>query len=340
MADYGRTFYELNRNGLSFATIARQHNMTRNQVAGYVFRYRRDLEQPQAAPPLTLVRKSAQLPQIETYVYTGDVKHVAVPVYTGEWYFDEEETVITGDLHSVKTSLSFLERMVLFAKRHLKPNPTLYLVGDVADGDKDSKHAKHVPPIPRAMELDILQQTIDYLLTVFGRIRITPGNHLRNRLVELLEGDLSMNQLKRLFTNHPDRVEISPYDVVFITSGGHKWAATHQYQYSRSKLVTANKLAQKYQCNIITFHQHHTAIGRDEYNRYTIIDCGGMHQPDMMSYAKLVPNTMPNMNNGFVYLRNGVGNLLTPYDTMTSWDMWGFPPAQETATAANGERAA
>lgn len=40
--------------------------------------------------------------------------------------------------------------------------------------------------------------------------------------------------------------------------------------------------------------------------------------------VQLVDSTSGVMCNGFTYLNNGVGHLLTPYDTMTDWDMWGL----------------
>ena len=49
-----------------------------------------------------------------------------------------------------------------------------------------------------------------------------------------------------------------------------------------------------------------------------------MHRQDMMSYAQLVPNVMPNMNNGFVLLRDGTGHLLTPFILALQIGRWGL----------------
>jgi hypothetical protein len=135
------------------------------------------------------------------------------------------------------------------------------------------------------------------------------------------------------------RVQLSWYDEVHVTSAGQEYVVCHQYQYRQNKLSISNDLALKYQKNCIVFHQHHTAKGRDKYNRFTIVDCGGLHDQDMMAYVNLVPSTMPRMNNGFVYLHNGVADQLTPYPTYTDWSMWGVrapwePPPTKRRRAA------
>lgn len=280
----------------------------------------------------TTERVKTPLPFVKTYVYKGEVPPAAVPVFKGAWHFKLDECVVAGDFHLPTAKLGFIEKMCQFADVNMKGKRTLLIVGDLHNGDKDSKHAKHIPPISRAQEIEFTRQTIDYLLGYFDEIKITPGNHMRNRLIEYLEGDVSLSQLTRLLTTQTNRVELSAYDMVHITSGGDKWVATHQYSYSKNKLVKANQLAQKYQCSVITFHQHHTAIGRDEFDRYTIVDCGGFHEQDMMGYVGLVPNTFPRMNNAFVFLREGTAHLLTPYRGMTDWRMW-LPSVEQHAAA-------
>ena len=104
---------------------------------------------------------------------------------------------------------------------------------------------------------------------------------------------------------------------------------THQYQYRQTKLSIANEMAQKYQRNTIVFHQHHSAAGMDKYERYGVIDCGGLHNQRQMAYVELVPNVRPRMNNGFVFMRNGTGHLMTPYKALTEWGMWGIQPPWE-----------
>ncbi len=305
--------------GKTSREIAAALGCTPSAVRGQSSRYAAELRKQSDSPkpavsrvPLE-TRQLVPFPEIQTYVYTGTINPVAVPVFTGEWRLNLSELAIIGDLHAVATNRAIVEQMCLESSLRMRGERNLLIAGDALNGDKDSKHAKHVPPIPRAQELRFMRELFDYLFGYFDRIWVTPGNHIRNRLIELLEGDLDTDQIKSLLTTKPNRLEYSPYDVVHVQSGGVDWTITHQYQYSRRKLVIANQLAQKYQTNICTFHQHHTAQGMDDYGRYVCIDCGGGHEDEMFSYARLVPNTMPRMNRAWVFLRAGTAHLITPY---------------------------
>lgn len=312
------TLYEEHERGASYGELARKYGMNRDGIRGRISKYRR-----KRTPALQVVqREKAPLPRIDTYVYTGQTPHTALPVFTGQLDFDLSEAVIAGDFHSPTLNLSFTETMCRFAERNIRGRPVLLIVGDLINGDKDSAHAPHLVPVSREQELDIACQLFDYLFGYFEVIYMTLGNHIRKRLFNTLASDLSMAQFARLFTTKPDRLHITPYDEVFVTSGGLKWVFTHQYEYSKNKLTKANDLAQKYQRCVGTFHQHHTAIGMDRYERYVCIDIGGMHEQTMMAYPNLVPNTMPRMNSGFLYLEDGTANLLTPYKGMTNWGRW------------------
>lgn len=257
----------------------------------------------------------------QTYTYRGQPEDVGLPVFNGELHL-QGDMLLVGDIHVPSTNWAFMEKITQVAKKHLSRPRKIVIVGDILNGDKDSRYEHIIAPISRHKEFKITDALLQTWSRVFDEIYITPGNHL-HRLIRRLEGDIGMNEIARLLTQAHEKIVMSHYDEVHALSGDERWVATHQANYAKSKLKIGNLLAQKFQANIITFHQHHSAIGRDDFNRYTIIDCGGMHRQDMMSYVKLVPNVMPNMNNGFVLLRDGTGHLLTPYPSITDWSMWG-----------------
>lgn len=257
----------------------------------------------------------------QTYTYRGQPEDVGLPVFNGELHL-QGDMLLVGDIHVPSTNWEFMEKITQVAKRQLTRPRKIVIVGDILNGDKDSRYEHIIAPISRHKEFKITDALLQTWSRFFDEIYITPGNHL-HRLIRRLEGDIGMNEIARLLTSAHEKIVMSHYDEVHVTSGDERWVATHQANYAKSKLKIGNLLAQKFQANIVTFHQHHSAIGRDDFNRYTIIDCGGMHQQSMMSYVKLVPNVMPNMNNGFVLLRDGTGHLLTPYPSITDWSMWG-----------------
>lgn len=257
----------------------------------------------------------------QTYTYRGQPEDTGLPVFNGELHL-QGDMLLVGDIHVPSTNWEFMEKITQVAKRQLSRPRKIVIVGDILNGDKDSRYEHIIAPISRHKEFKITDALLQTWSRFFDEIYITPGNHL-HRLIRRLEGDIGMNEIARLLTSAHEKIVMSHYDEVHVNSGDERWVATHQANYAKSKLKIGNLLAQKFQANIITFHQHHSAIGRDDFNRYTIIDCGGMHQQNMMSYVKLVPNVMPNMNNGFVLLRDGTGHLLTPYPSITDWSMWG-----------------
>lgn len=246
--------------------------------------------------------------------------------YTAHLRLAFDSVMIAGDLHAPTFNRSLTARMCEMAARHLRGHKTLLLVGDSWNGDRDSVHAPHGGEMSRSGEFAVVKTVLRHLLGTFDDIYMTPGNHLRKRYLATLGADVTMAEVVRVITQGDDdkRVHLSPYDLMEVTSGGARWVCTHQYQYSKLKLRVADELALKYQANIITFHQHHTAMGRDRFDRYTIVDCGGLHEAAQMGYIGLVPSTRNVPNAGFVFLRDGTAHLMTPYATMTDWRMWGM----------------
>lgn len=256
-----------------------------------------------------------------TYVYRGQMEpENGLPEFTGPLHLGGN-MIIVGDVHIPSTNWEMVDRMIKVAIKHLPRPRTICIVGDILNGDKDSRYEHIIQPMSRQEEFRLTDIFLQACAKVFDNIYLTPGNHL-HRLMKKLEGDIGMDDLKRLLTQAHERIEMSHYDSIIVDSGDETWFATHQHEYSRTKLKVANALAQKYHMNIITLHQHHSAIGRDEFNRFTLIDCGGLHQSQLMAYTQLIPNSMPVMNNGFVILRDGTGSLLTPYPSITDWKLW------------------
>lgn len=244
----------------------------------------------------------------------------AYPVYI------QDEALVFGDVHTPTHNAAGIKRLCEFARMHLDAPRVGFNVGDFMNGDTDSVHDPNGDEPSRRDELRLVAEVLHYMLDTFDMLVLTPGNHLRKRFYKTLRSDIDPDQMVRLITLGDDwrRIQLLNHDIVGIESGNERWTATHQYQYRRVKLSLADELAQRYQTNIITFHQHHSAVGRDRYDRYTIIDCGGLHDHTRMSYVHLVPSARNVPNSGFVYLKNGCGQLLTPYRTMTQWGLWGM----------------
>jgi len=229
--------------------------------------------------------------------------------------------IVVGDIHAPTTDWALAERMLAVAEHHLPAPRQLLIAGDLLNMDAISRFPDRTPPVPLRQELRAANKFILRMLTVFDNVYAFLGNH-DVRLQYSLQGDITIRQFARLVTDAYESIVFSPYSDVYITSGGEQWYVPHQTSYRQNKLSVGDDLAARKWMNIITTHQHHSAVGRDKGNNATIVDCGGLHEPLQMGYAQLNPSTRPSMTKGFVLLKNGCASLLTPYPTMTDWGVW------------------
>lgn len=242
-------------------------------------------------------------PDVRLPVFDGE------PHLTGDW-------VVCGDLHLPTTDFALAERMLETA-RELDMR-RLLIVGDLCNFEAFSKFEHLVPPPDFETEVRVAVRLITRFAEHFEEMVLVLGNH-EHRLLRRSNGNLTATMLGHILSAAGGKLRVSPYSHAIIESGGQVWRATHQRNYSRIKGRLADQLAQKYQSNVLSFHQHHVAVQRDSWNRYTIIDAGGLHDDSKMAYVKLTDSNMPVMARGFVLLVSGVGHLFTPYPTLTNW---------------------
>jgi len=254
--------------------------------------------------------------QVRTYTYTGLLhdEPVRVPVFdgepclTGNW-------VVCGDVHLPTTDYELAEQMLNMARKlELKH---LLIVGDLLNFDAFSTHEYLVPPLSFEEEVQVAVHFMARLAEWFDEMVLVLGNH-EHRILRRNNGNVSASMLGHVLNASAGKLHVSPYAYAVIESGGQVWRATHQRNYSRITGRVADQLAQKYQCNILSFHQHHVGVLRDTWNKYTIVDGGGLHDETKLAYASLVDSTLPRMARGFVLLIDGVAHLVTPYASMTN----------------------
>lgn len=315
------TVYEVYEQTKDYRRVASDLGMNYNTVRGYVSKARACLRgvENSAGAETAGTKLVGTLPvEFPAAVYTARVPDYITPVYTGYGRYEVDRAIICGDVHIPCTDWSLAERMCEVAVR--RKIDTLFVIGDFWNLDALSRYDHIAPPCPLAVELDMGSRLMMRWRQVFSRIVVRLGNH-DVRLHKQVAGGVS-HEMMTSFLDAGHGVEYAPYGHVEILSGGQRWRATHPSAYSRLKLRTADDLAQKYQCNVISWHEHHAGKTRDKYNRYTIINGGGLFDADKFAYVNLFDNTLPTMNQGFVLLEDGWADVLTPYPSMTRWDMW------------------
>lgn len=241
------------------------------------------------------------------------------PEYDGSW-------IVVGDVHCPTTRWDLLQLLGQFATKHLKRGERrLLIAGDLVNFDALSAYDHVVPAVTLKQELAAARAVLNYVLSVFDHVLIIQGNH-DMRLLRYMQGAVDAGDFGRLISDfaHDPRVTITVQTQAIIRSAGVPWRVTHQRNYSKIAGRVADELAQKFQMNIISWHEHHTAVMRDRYNRHTLINGGGLFDERKLAYVNLVDSTSGGMSNGWVLVKNGVGHLVTPYPTMTDWSMWGM----------------
>jgi hypothetical protein len=137
------------------------------------------------------------------------------------------------------------------------------------------------------------------------------GNH-EARLFRKTEGQLDMEQLAGsiglgwLLDSGALIVSDNPtLDAVTDTFGKPTWMLTHPAQYGSSPLAVPGKLAGRYEQHILSAHAHHWGMGVDPTGKYTVIETGGLFQPNYHEYVQYNVTTHRAWTQGFWLLTDG-----------------------------------
>lgn len=254
-----------------------------------------------------------------TFIYGVEDDNGGIPVYTGEMDIVAESVLILNDIHFPFVDPDMLQRVVA----ELEQNEYEYtiLAGDVLNGSAHS-HWNDLVEMPSfRQEAKIAKAGLKRVLELSNRVIYFRGNHedwhLKNN-----NGTVDFRDFARLIVEPKfnDKVVISPYDRMFITSNDERFLLAHQKEVSSAnKLVVAEKLAWKYLCHVVITHQHKNAISTDKYNNFVIASLGGLHDPRKSAYVQLKTTTAPEQEQGFGVIRNGNLKIWTPNKIMTDW---------------------
>ena len=226
---------------------------------------------------------------------------------------------ICGDVHVPYTDWSMALRVAAVARKELKRPRRLIVAGDFWNMDAYS----HYPPIAPAPgwqeEKRAGKALANAWAATFEEIYFLMGNHERRKtkFVAAQEDDTDIFAPLASVA----RIQSTSYGWAYVHSGGIKWLVCHPREYSINQLVIADQLAQKYQCNVMDFHQHHTAKGRDRFDRYDIVDCGCLQDYDRTPYTQYDVSKRPRFKESFSILRGGIASLFG--DGWVDWGKYG-----------------
>lgn len=173
--------------------------------------------------------------------------------------------------------------------------------GDMWDMEALSNFDPSYPNPPTIKQEDEEMQKLANLFLSRGQsIFMIWGNH-EARLNRSLRGQASqMNyfaNVLKIGQEYAGRIEVNPYRMMELRTLHHSWLVNHPGNYSYNMSVEA-KLAEKYQMNVIGFHNHVVGLGKDKYRRYQCWSVGACCRVKHLSYTGQTPNTMANMEAG------------------------------------------
>lgn len=237
---------------------------------------------------------------------------VVLPSATKAMHLEEGEGwAIYGDPHHPATDWVLFNRMCLEAERLGIPN--LLCGGDFWNFRAFSKHVDALAGNPLRDDLVSGRYAHDIAGAQFRRRVYFSGNH-DLWAPKAFGGKLDDATLQETFKawlgiQPGQNADWSNYGYCFLTTKqGKLWRVSHPRNYSRRRGAVAGELAVKYRTNIIHFHIHRRGIVHVETPagfRWGI-SLGCMADPTKLDYAQLVDSTAPEMEQGFLLLKNGV----------------------------------
>lgn len=230
----------------------------------------------------------------------------------------EGDLLIAGDIHCNTVNKGFMRRPLEIAKQYLKKPRRFIIAGDLLNADAFSGYEPTYPTPSFGKEIKAARAFFDLYLSVFDEIYVFPGNH-DLRPVKRSHAAIDFHMVMKIIS-HEKRIKVSHIGHMLVNTHMGTYRVTHGSEYSVNQLVVAEQLAHKNRQHIISWHEHHTAVGLDRFKNWILVNGGGLFDSDGMAYTKIEDNKKPNMANGFVMLRNGYPYLFT--DKFTDWDFW------------------
>lgn len=295
--------------GRSYEQIAETHGLSKDSVRSRVSRYNRLTRQI-----ISLQEENASLREQLAAKDSDDVFGHDL----GKPWELEGDWVICGDVHVNTVNTEFMQRMLQVATMYLPKPRKFLLAGDFFNADAFSGY-ENIYPLPSfGKELQGARVFKDMILGVFDEMRIFPGNH-DYRVTKKTSNAIQFEDLIRMVSHDP-RIQVSHWGHAVIKTLRGEYRVTHGSEYSVNQLVVAEQLALKHGQNVISWHEHHTAIGLDRFKKHIIVNGGGLFDAGSLAYTQLEDNKKPKMANGFVMLKNGYPYVFNDY--WTDWEFW------------------
>lgn len=214
------------------------------------------------------------------------------------------DIIVVADIHVNSTQYPLLEKVCKASRKFAIKR--LAIAGDLFNFDVFSHWPQTGWESTFSMEIASARSILSFLMGSFNEVYYFRGNH-DERFMRKLDGQANMETLADLIAPEGKRGQVitSDFNYMYVDTKRGRWMLAHQFQYSRNKMIIGKQLATKYQCHVVTHHQHHCSVGLSDCGRYTVADNGCLADPDATPYKALNANTMPNWGLGFGVISKG-----------------------------------
>lgn len=233
----------------------------------------------------------AQAWKIENCIIAGDMLHFdSLSSWSPSWQVSNGK----GGLDD-KQELELLEFLkTLGSKQQERGFELLEKIGHKSeDGDPNVSE-----------ELTVARKAVKALSECFRNIDMILGNH-EGRLLRQLHSPLFPAEITRLIDAKNWRVE--PFYYSYLKSNGVNWVVDHPKNYTP---IAAEKLASKYQSNVIMGHSHILRFSFDTSGNYYAITTGCCADETRLPYAAQRHSTSPAHALGATIVRDGYPYLI------------------------------
>jgi hypothetical protein len=250
------------------------------------------------------------------FIYSPDLFDFSVE---DKLVIEEEDALVAGDFHVPFTDYDFATMLAMVAEKNLRYPRKLIIAGDMFNFDTYSTYDKLCVMPTLSDEKLAGQHLFELYLDIFQEIIFLMGNHER-RLQKWLKGEFDASDIGKMLSTS-GKVKTTNYGWITMRNSTGDWRITHSKCYSANQLTAASDLANKFQMNIITNHDHHLAMGWDKYKRYVLINNGCLVDDTKIPYVNMDDNRMANMTQGFTMFKNGHPTVFGR-EPFTDWNKW------------------
>lgn len=303
MTELAETFLDLHGQGQTWHEIGSQYGRSGEAVRSIVKRHRR-------AAGLT-VEVSSEL-EIEMPLSA----HVEKPLF-----IPDANALVIGDLHIPHQNTTMLVRALKVVKKYHPSVRRFIIGGDLFDFDSLSRHSHDQKETDPNDAIRLGGHVLRALGAELDEGIIIPGNHDR-RFAKRLDQDFDMELLVNAALGQKwprARLKITNLDYIYL---GATWVVGHPSHYSGLGGKTPSDIADVWQKNIVTLHNHIVGQSQSRSGRYIGVDCGHMTVPDLHTYLHRGLTKFAKWNSGFCVIENGFPYVYT--EQFTDWAKLGF----------------